>query len=249
MAREWIRTRHLPVDLDEAELWTPKSVNLVQNKTLDSNNTVEIGALDDADTGSLLTWDTARLPALLSPGTAGYVLTSNGTTSVPSWQAGGLGPFTKVGPTNVNSGTADVTILSSVTGRTEIIVMYSGISTSTTAFPLYLKVVDPGGTVVTGYFSITLYLDWVATHSHNVTTTRIAVGNGDVAASTITGLTHLSRIEGFDIWRFYSSAGEAGGDVRISSGYISMSDEITGLVLDGDGNTFDGSGTATVYHR
>jgi len=72
----------------------------ITNFVFDANGTgnslanVEVADLADATAGELITWDNLGAPAVVSVGTSGDVLTSNGTGSAPTFQeSGGAGTF------------------------------------------------------------------------------------------------------------------------------------------------------------
>ena len=57
------------------------------------------GNIVGGNTGDLLYQSSADTTSFLTPGNSGYVLTSNGTSNVPSWQQVNTGPTGHMGPT------------------------------------------------------------------------------------------------------------------------------------------------------
>ena len=76
---------------------------------------VAVSELDSGTAGALLGWDALGVPAALSPGASGRVLTANGAGAVPTWElpAGGSGDVTGPASSTANQ----IPVFSSTTGK------------------------------------------------------------------------------------------------------------------------------------
>lgn len=197
---------------------------------------IAVSDLADGTDGELITWDASGVPATVSVGTSGHVLTSNGAGAAPTFQAS---PSVALGTEQASTSGTSIDFTSISSDAKQITINLVGVSTSGTDHIL-VQLGDSGGVETSGYSGSGSFMDTaVATgnptdgfHMRSAAAASVRHGTLTLTLEDATNNTWVAQ-GGFGL------SNAAGSSITGGSKSLSGTLDRVRITTDGGSDTFD----------
>ena len=214
-----------------------------------ANATLTVAKFANNTDGALLSWDASGVATVIPPGTADYVLKSNGAGALPSWQVEDGGAMKLLSTTDVAGSPATIDITGFDSGAYDIYSIRFGNVRSTNNADFRMRTSADGGSTFDSGSTDYLWGGTSTTSSYLAISGNVDVGNGSdkgVSGTITLYYPHLA-LRSYATWEV---VGRTSSGIIFNSqlgGCRNASEAVNAVRLYFDVGTFGNQGTISLY--